>query len=104
MASPMKIRTSYRDGLTTVRAIIKHPMDTGFERDPNTGAAIPVYFIEEVICKHNDRVVLRSDWSRAVSKNPYLSFAFMGAIPGDSVSISWSDSKGLNETASITIR
>ena len=79
-------------------------MDTGFGRDSDTGAAIPVYFIEEVICKHNDKVVLRSDWSRAISKNPYLSFAFMGAIPGDTVSISWSDSKGLSETASITIR
>jgi sulfur-oxidizing protein SoxZ len=104
MASGMKIRTSYKDGLTTVRSIIKHPMDTGFERDPDTGEVIPVYFIEEVICKHNDKVVLRSDWSRAVSRNPYLSFAFTGAVPGDTISISWTDSKGLSESASITLK
>ncbi len=104
MASGIRIRTTYRDGLTTVRSIIKHPMDTGFARNPDTGDAIPVYFIKEVICMHNEKVILRSDWSRAVSKNPYLSFAFMGAVPGDTVSISWSDSKGLSESARITIK
>lgn len=104
MASGIKIRTSYKDGLTTVRSIIKHPMETGFEFDADSGKIIPVYFIEEVICKHNEKVVLRCDWSRAVSKNPYLSFAFMGAVPGDTVSISWLDSKGLSESAKITIK
>lgn len=103
MAAGIKIRTSYKDGLTTVRSIIKHPMETGFNVDAEKGEIIPAYFIEEVICKHNEKVVLRCDWSRAVSKNPYLSFAFTGAVPGDTVSISWLDSKGLSESAKITI-
>ena len=104
MASGIRIRTNYRNGLTTVRSIIKHPMETGFDRNPDTGEAIPAYFIEEVICKHNEKVVMHCDWSRAVSKNPYLAFAFMGAVPGDSVSISWTDSKGLSESARIIIK
>lgn len=104
MANGIRIRTTYHDGLTTVRSIIKHPMDTGFSVDPESGAIIPVYFIKEVICRHNDDIVLRCDWSRAVSKNPYLAFAFHGAVPGDSVSISWTDSKGLSESARITIQ
>ena len=104
MASAIKIRTSLRNGLTTVRSIIKHPMDTGFELNAASGALIPAYFIKEVICKHNEKIVLRCDWSRAVSKNPYLSFAFTGAVPGDTVSISWTDTKGLSESARITIR
>ncbi|MBT7950579.1 MAG: thiosulfate oxidation carrier complex protein SoxZ [Gammaproteobacteria bacterium] len=104
MASGIKIRTSSKDGLTTVRSIIKHPMNTGFEFDDDKGEVIPVYFIKEVICKHNDKVVLRCDWSRAVSKNPYLSFVFEGAIEGDTVSISWTDSKGLSESATITLK
>ncbi|MFT5131904.1 MAG: sulfur-oxidizing protein SoxZ [Gammaproteobacteria bacterium] len=104
MASGIKIRTSLVDGLTTVRSIIKHPMETGFNRHPDTGEIIPVYFIEEVICKHNDKIVMRCDWSRAVSKNPYLSFVFMGAVPGDTLSIGWTDSSGLSESARVIIK
>lgn len=103
MASGIRIRTTHHKGVTTVRSIIKHPMETGFERDANTGHYIPVHFIEEVVCKHNDKVIMRCDWSRAVSKNPYLSFEFEGAVPGDKVSISWTDSKGESESARITI-
>ena len=100
----IRIRTTYRNGLTTVRSIIKHPMETGFRFDVDTRKLVPLHFIKEVICKHNDKVVMRADWSRAVSKNPYLSFAFMGAIPGDTVGISWTDSLGLSESARITIK
>ena len=104
MASGIRIRTSLRDGLTTVRAIIKHPMDTGYERDTETGIPIPMYYIEELVCRHNENIVMRCDWSRAVSKNPYLSFQFEGAVPGDMVSISWRDSKGLEESAKVAIK
>ena len=103
MADSIRLRASYKNGLTTVRSIIRHPMNTGFEVDSNSGTVIPVYFIKEVLCKHNDNVVMRCDWSRAVSKNPYLSFAFDGAIPGDTVSITWVDTKGLSESATIKI-
>ena len=104
MASGIRIRTAYRDGLTTVRAIIKHPMDTGYDIDAETGNPIPMYYIEELVCRHNDKVLMRCDWSRAVSRNPYLSFQFEGAVPGDMLSISWRDSKGLEESARIAIK
>ncbi len=104
MASAIKIRTRYKDGLTTVRSIIKHPMETGFRFDADAGEMVPAHYITEVICRHNDKIVLRCDWSRAVSKNPYLSFAFTGAVPGDTVSIGWTDTKGLSESAKIIIR
>lgn len=104
MATGIRLRASYRDGLTTVRSIIRHPMNTGFEVDVEKGTVIPVYFIREVLCKHNDTIIMRCDWSRAVSKNPYLSFSFEGAVPGDTVSISWVDTKGLSESATIKIQ
>ena len=104
MADSIRLRASHRNGLTTVRSIIRHPMNTGFEVDSNSGTLIPVYFIKEVLCKHNDTVVMRCDWSRAVSRNPYLSFSFEGAKPGDTVSISWIDTKGLSESATIKIQ
>lgn len=102
MTSTIKIRTSIRGNLTTVRAIIRHPMHTGYEKDEKTGEVIPAHYIENVTVHHEDKIILECDWSRAVSRNPYLSFIFAGAKKGDALKISWSDNK--DESDSLTVR
>ena len=104
MTSRIRVRTSMKDGLTTVQAILKHPMDTGNSRDPDTGNIIPAFFIETVMVHHGDKIILSCDWSRAVSKNPYLSFAFSGANAGDTLRISWQDSQGGTESKEAVIQ
>jgi sulfur-oxidizing protein SoxZ len=104
MTSRIRIRTSTKDGLTTVQAILKHPMDTGHSRDPDTGDIIPALFIETVTIHHGDKVIMTCDWSRAVSKNPYLSFSFSDAYPGDTLRISWQDSQGNTESKEAVIQ
>ena len=104
MASRIRIRTSTKDDLTTVQAILKHPMDTGYSRDPETGNMIPAFFIETVTIHHGDKEIMSCDWSRAVSKNPYLSFSFTGAKAGDTVRISWQDSSGNKESKETVIQ
>ena len=104
MASGIRIRTSTKDELTTVQAILKHPMDTGNSRDPETGNMIPALFIETVTIYHGDKEIMTCDWSRAVSKNPYLSFSFTGAKAGDTVRISWQDSSGNTESKEAVIQ
>ena len=101
--SSIRIRTALHDGVATVRMIISHPMETGFNKDPETGFIIPPHYIKEVVCRHNDRIVLNCDWSRAVSRNPYLSFKFSGAKAGDTLSVSWSDTEGSSDTAMAVI-
>ena len=104
MASGIRIRISIKDELTTVQAILKHPMDTGNSRDPETGNMIPAFFIETVTIHHGDKEIMSCDWSRAVSKNPYLSFSFTGAKAGDTVRISWQDSSGNKESKETVIQ
>ena len=104
MASGIRIKTSTKDKMTTVQAILKHPMDTGNSRDPETGNMIPAFFIEAVTIYHGDKVIMTCDWSRAVSKNPYLSFSFTGAKKGDTVRISWQDSSGNTESKEAVIQ
>ena len=104
MAFGIRIRTSTKDDLTTVQAILKHPMDTGNSRDPETGNMIPAFFIETVTIHHGDKEIMNCDWSRAVSKNPYLSFSFTGAKAGDIVRISWQDSNGNKESKETVIQ
>ena len=98
MATGIRIRISTKNDLTTVQAILKHPMDTGHSRDPETGDMIPAFFIETVTIHHGEKVIMTCDWSRAVSKNPYLSFVFSGANAGDTLRISWQDSQGNTES------
>ena len=98
MATGIRIRISTKNDLTTVQAILKHPMDTGHSRDPETGDMIPAFFIETVTIHHGEKVIMTCDWSRAVSKNPYLSFVFSGANAGETLRISWQDSQGNTES------
>jgi len=103
MAS-IKMRANVKDGVTTIKALISHPMDTGLVKDKKTGKVIPAHFIQEVVCKHKDTTVLTANWGAAISKNPYLSFKFSGAAAGDTVSLSWVDNKGEKDSAEATIK
>lgn len=97
MAS-IKIRAKFSDGVTTVKALIQHPMETGQRKNKKTGKLIPAHFIQEVTCEHNGNNVMTALWGPAVSKNPYLSFKFKGAKVGDSLKLSWVDNKGENDS------
>ena len=93
MGSSIRLKTKIKDDVTTLRAIIRHPMETGFRINDETGERIPEHYIKKIIVKHNSNIIFSCDWSRAVSKNPYLSFMFSNSKLGDKVKIEWFDTK-----------
>lgn len=93
MASTIRVRAKSSGDTTEVQALIQHPMDSGFVKDAK-GQLIPPHFIQEVIFEHDGKKVFVADWGPAVSKDPYLKFAFKGAKKGDDLKISWTDNKG----------
>ena len=97
MANPMKIRAASKDGVTEVKVLISHEMETGQRKD-SAGAIVPAWFITELTAKHNDKVVLTSDFGPSVSKNPYLAFKFKGGAKGEKIVVSWKDNKGDSRT------
>ena len=102
--SSIKMRATLGDnGVTTVKILISHPMDTGLVKDKKTGNLIPAHFIQEVVCEHNGNNVLTAEWGPAVSKNPYLSFRFKGAKAGDTVKVNWVDNQGNSDSGETTI-
>lgn len=103
MAKPIKIKARNKNGLTTIRALMSHPMKVE-KKDKKTGKVKPAHFIQTVTCEHNGKAVLTAEWGAAVSANPYLSFKFKGANKGDTVKLSWVDNKGKNATAEETIK
>ena len=103
MASPMRIRAAAKDGVTEVRVLMSHVMETGQRKD-SSGAVIPAHFITELTAKHNDKTVLNAEMGPSVSTNPYLSFKFKGGASGDTVEVSWKDNKGESRTDKVQIR
>jgi len=102
--SSIKMRAKSKDGVTTVKALISHPMETGLRKDKKTGKPIPAHFIQEVVCEHKGNTVLTANWSGAISKNPYLSFRFSGAAAGDTLKLSWVDNQGNKDSAEAAVK
>lgn len=94
MAGSIMIRAQKKGELTTVKALIKHPMETGMRKDKKTGKKIPAHFIQEVRCEHGGKEVMNAQWGASVSKNPYFTFRFRGANKGDRITLTWIGNKG----------
>jgi len=102
MGLPMKIRATSKDGVTELKVLMNHVMETGLRKDAS-GELIPALFITEVTAKLNDKVVMTAQWSQAVARNPYLAFKIKGGKSGDKVTVSWTDSSGDARTDEATV-
>lgn len=97
MGNPMKIRAASKDGITEVKVLMSHEMETGLRKD-SSGNTIPAWFIAEVSAKLNDKTVMQAQWGPSVSKNPFLSFKIKGGKAGDKIAVTWTDNKGDTRT------
>ena len=93
MGNPMKIRASVKEGVTEVKILMQHAMETGLRKEAD-GTVVPAWFITDVKAEYQGRVVLQSQFGVSISKNPYLSFRFKGGAAGDKITISWVDNTG----------
>ncbi|MCA1790179.1 MAG: thiosulfate oxidation carrier complex protein SoxZ [Thioalkalivibrio sp.] len=98
-----KLRATVQNGVTTVRALIGHPMEIGTRRDPITNQVLPRHFIQQIVCRHGSETVMSADWGWGVSTNPYLSFQFEGGHVGDFFTLQWIDNRGMIETVEARI-
>ena len=103
MADAMKIRAQLQGDMADVKVLMFHPMETGLRKDPRTDEPVPIHFIKTVTAKLNGTPVMQAQWSRAVSRNPYLQFRINGAKAGDEVSISWIDNRGESNDATAKV-
>jgi sulfur-oxidizing protein SoxZ len=97
MSDPMRIRAQAQGDKTTVRVLVSHEMESGQRRDAS-GKIVPAWFIQNITATHNGKTVMNAQWGPAVSKNPFMQFAFKGGKAGEKVIVSWTDSKGDKRT------
>jgi len=102
MADLIKIRARLKDGVTEVKVLMNHPMETG-RRKNDFDEVIPAHFIQLVTATLNGKTVLEAQWGTGVSKNPYLTFRLRGAKVGDKIAITWHDNKGRSNAIEATV-
>ena len=91
MADPMRIRIVRKGDLADIKMLIFHPMETGYRTNSVTGEIVPKHFIKTLQALHNGEKILEVEWSRSVSRNPFLHFRVRGASAGDDIEIAWED-------------
>ena len=100
--STIKIRVKEKDGEIHLRALIKHPMETGLRKDEKTGFNIPPHYIDNLVVEANDVTDFSADWSGSMSKNPFLLIKFDGS-EGDRVRLAWKDNVGNSDFIEKTV-
>ena len=100
-APTIKVRTQLRDGVLTVRVLIRHPMEVG--RTLDDGTRLKPHFITRVVCRLEDETVLDADWGGGISKDPYLSFVVDVVASGMRLDIAWTDNLGGRDEFALTV-
>jgi sulfur-oxidizing protein SoxZ len=102
MADLMKIRARLKDGMTEVKVLMNHPMETG-RRKNDFDELVPAHFIQLVTATLNGKTVLEAQWGTGISKNPYLTFRLRDAKASDKVAVNWVDNKGDTNAIETTV-
>jgi len=92
----IKLKPKARKGVIGIKALIKHPMETGLRK--KKGKLVPANHIVHMVVKHNGTTVIDADIGSSISKNPYFKFQVPGA-KGDEITLAYKDNKGKSGTA-----
>jgi sulfur-oxidizing protein SoxY len=69
-------------GLNRATLLVRHPMNTGMQRDLATHGFRPAYFIDKLSVTYNGKPVLTADTAIGISENPSIRFGFVADKPG----------------------
>ena len=94
-------KTAKKGEVVDIRAMIAHPMETGYRMGPN-GVAIPRNILTRLVCTYNGAEVFAADFFPAMSANPFVSFSLVATESG-TVAFEWTGDAGQTETASADI-
>ncbi len=85
-------KTAKRGEVVEIKALILHPMETGFRPGPN-GRIIPRNIIERFTATWNGAEIFAIEMSPAIAANPFVSF-FARADESGTVILRWTGDEG----------
>lgn len=103
MTIKIRMRGKSVNGVAEIKALISHPMESGVRMNQKTGKPFPAEFIDTVEVLVNDVKAIDSQWSGAVSTNPYVAIQ-VKANAGDNITIKLSDNNGASGTDTIALK
>ncbi len=103
MASSIKVKVTLKGDVAEVKSLMKHPMETGARKDPDSGAPIPAHHITQLTFANNGNPVMVVDCSTAISRDPFFSFNFGGAKAGDTLTVTWIDNQGNSDSTELVL-
>ena len=89
----MRMSAKLNGGVTEVKMVINHPMETGRKKD-DFGQLIAAHFIQQLLVTLNEKPVFEAQWGTGIAKNPYVTFRIKGAKIGDKLETNWVDNLG----------
>jgi sulfur-oxidizing protein SoxZ len=90
-------------GVAEIKALIKHPMESGVRMNKKTGKPYPAKYIDTVTVTVNGAAAVDSQWSGAVSANPYMAIK-VNANSGDEVKLTLTDNTGESGEQSLKLK
>jgi sulfur-oxidizing protein SoxZ len=90
-----------RGEVVEIKALVAHPMETGYRRD-STGRAIARDIINRFVCTYNGEQIFQADLFPAVAANPFIAFTTVATESG-TLEFRWTDDHGETQTESRSI-
>lgn len=94
-------KTAARGDIIEIRAMIAHPMETGYREGLN-GERIPRHIIKRFVCKYSSEEIFSAELFPAIAANPFLAFTTIATESG-TFTFEWTDDRGEIQTASAEI-
>jgi sulfur-oxidizing protein SoxZ len=94
--------TARKDEVIEVRALIAHPMETGY-RPGADGRVLPRDIIRRFACRYNGETVFTAELHPAIAANPYLSF-FLVAGESGTIEFEWQGDNGFAQTERLPLQ
>jgi sulfur-oxidizing protein SoxZ len=94
-------KTASRGEIIEIRAMIAHPMETGYRAGAN-GTAVPRNIINRFACVYDGEEIFSAELFPAISANPFIAFTTIATASG-LIRFAWTGDDGRTETASAEI-
>lgn len=92
----MKLRQFAEPAMSKVQELqlmIRHPNNSGFQRDPITQYFIPAHFVQKLAISQDDRLILAMEGGISISEDPNFRFDFK-AGSGSEIKVEATDTDG----------
>ena len=94
-------KTATRGEVIDIRAMVAHPMETGYREGLN-GVTLPRNIIKRFVCKYAGEEIFSAELFPAIAANPFLTFSTVATASG-TITFEWTDDQGETQTTSAEI-